>query len=113
MGIVPMDHVLCARRIRHLDYATLLAGVVREIDREQFLHVDLRGWARSPTGCGRVFCRAGARHARHPLSMHRIDLTRGAVHEKECVYMLRRESLTLRSRTSIGRLDISDSAKHG
>jgi hypothetical protein len=45
--------------------------------------------------------------------MHRIDLTRGAVHEKECVYMLRRESLTLRSRTSIGRLDISDSAKHG
>src|SRR5215831_19649380 len=23
MGIVPMDHVLCARRIRHLNYATL------------------------------------------------------------------------------------------
>src|SRR5499427_4936788 len=39
IGIVPMDQVLCARRIRHLNDATLLAGVVREIDREQFLHV--------------------------------------------------------------------------
>src|SRR5216684_4061147 len=39
MGVVPVDHVLCARRIRHLDHETLLARVVREIDREQFLHV--------------------------------------------------------------------------
>src|SRR5215472_1985885 len=39
IGVVPMDHVLCARRIRHLNHATLLARVVREIDREQFLHV--------------------------------------------------------------------------
>src|SRR4051794_16151375 len=26
MGVVPMDYVLCARRIRYLDYATLLPG---------------------------------------------------------------------------------------
>jgi hypothetical protein len=39
MGVVPVDHVFCARRIGHLNYATLLARVVREIDREQFLYV--------------------------------------------------------------------------
>src|SRR3954468_13969790 len=39
MGVVPMDHILGARGIRHLNYATLLARVIREIDREQFLHV--------------------------------------------------------------------------
>src|SRR5215831_550867 len=53
MGVVPMDHVLCARGIRHLDHATLLAGVVREIDREQFLHV--RGFGRN--GCEHQECR--------------------------------------------------------
>jgi PPOX class probable FMN-dependent enzyme len=39
MGIMSMDHVLSARRIRHLNYATLLARIVREIDREQVLHI--------------------------------------------------------------------------
>src|SRR5215213_8005769 len=39
MGIMSMGHVLSARRIRHLNYATLLARVVREIDREQLLHI--------------------------------------------------------------------------
>jgi hypothetical protein len=53
MGVVPMDHVLCARRIRHLKHATLLARVVREIDREQFLHVC--GFGRD--GCEHQECR--------------------------------------------------------
>src|SRR6185437_4535852 len=57
IGIVPMDHVLCARRIRHLNHATLLARVVREIDREQFLHVGSFG----RNGCEHQQCRhAGA-----------------------------------------------------
>src|SRR5207237_9865384 len=53
MGGVPMDHVSCARRIRHLKHATLLARVVREIDREQFLHVCGCGW----DGCEHQECR--------------------------------------------------------
>jgi hypothetical protein len=53
MGVVPMDHVSCARRIRHLNHATLLARIVREIDREQFLHVC--GFGRD--GCEHQECR--------------------------------------------------------
>jgi dCTP deaminase len=65
--------------------------------------------------------RARVRDKLDLLAMHRIDLTGGAAHEKDCTYMLLRQSLAVRSRTSafanpkssIGRLDISDSAKHG
>ena len=39
MGVVPVDHVACARRIRHLEHEGLLARVVREVGREQGLHV--------------------------------------------------------------------------
>src|SRR5215471_7010558 len=53
MGVMPMDHVLCAWRIRHLKHAALLARGVREIDREQFLHVC--GFGRD--GCEHQECR--------------------------------------------------------
>jgi len=40
VGVVPMDHISCARRYDTSSMrASLPAGVVREIDREQFLHV--------------------------------------------------------------------------
>ncbi|MGH7047162.1 MAG: 2'-deoxycytidine 5'-triphosphate deaminase [Stellaceae bacterium] len=59
--------------------------------------------------------RASVRDKLELLSMHRVDLTRGAVLEKDCVYIVPLiESLALRSRTaalanpksSIGRLDV-------
>src|SRR5215471_11366933 len=53
MGVVAMDHVLRARRIRHLNHATLLARVVREIGPEQFLHVCGSG----RNGCEHQECR--------------------------------------------------------
>src|SRR3954454_15335785 len=34
MGVMSIDYVLCARQIRPLNHATLLARIVREIDRE-------------------------------------------------------------------------------
>ena len=61
--------------------------------------------------------RASVRDKLDLLSMHRIDLTRGAVLEKDCVYIVPLfEYVALRSRTSgfanpkssIGRLDVFD-----
>ena len=65
MGVVPMDHVSCARRIRHLNHATFLARVVREIDREQFLHVC--GFGRH--GCEHQDCRQVSEEVRVSLGV--------------------------------------------
>jgi dCTP deaminase len=59
--------------------------------------------------------RASVRDKLHQFSMHRIDLTGGAVLEKDCVYIVplceflslrKRTSATANPRSSIGRLDV-------